>query len=183
MNNDGVNTLVTTCSEEDELSSSDEIVNKEFDKKEFLLGFRENMATAMSVAMSKVISKLLEQPMKDRGEKQRRKNLREKEVKHLTDDTGTGNAIIRSRAASHQSGNMDNVIHQLVRSDSGSSERVRRKIGTEAEHWAAIEKDAAQRKRQAIRSTKRSLKQNCSMPTCREKNLKRFRQLLSERER
>ena len=42
------------------------------------------------------------------------------------------------------------MIHQLVRSDSESSERVRRKIGTEAEHWAAIEKDAAQRKRQAI---------------------------------
>ena len=47
-------------SEEDELSSSDEIVNKEFDKKEFLLGFQKNMATAMSAAMSEVISKLLE---------------------------------------------------------------------------------------------------------------------------
>ena len=108
--------------EEDELSSSDEIVNKEFDKREFLLGFQEKMAAAMSAAMSEVISKLLEQPTKDRGEKQGRKNLREKEVKHLTDDTGTGIAIMRSRATSHQSGNTDNVIHQLVRSDSESSE-------------------------------------------------------------
>ena len=57
---------------------------------------------------------------------------------------------MRSRAASHQSGNTDNVIHQLVRSDSESSERVRRKVGTEAEHWAAVEKDAAQWKRRAI---------------------------------
>ena len=74
-------------SEEDELSSSDEIVNKEFDKKEFLLGFQKNMATAMSAAMSEVMSKLLEQPTKDRREKQRRKNLREKEAKYLTDNT------------------------------------------------------------------------------------------------
>ena len=44
-------------SEEDELSSSDEVVNKEFDKKEFLLGFPENMAAAMSAAMGEVISK------------------------------------------------------------------------------------------------------------------------------
>ena len=124
MNNDGVNTLVTTCSEEDELNSSDEIVNKEFDKKEFLLGFQENMATAMSATMSEVISKLLEQPMKDRGEKQHRKNPRKKEAKHLTDDTGTGSTIMRSRAASHQSGNTESVIRQLVRSDSESSERV-----------------------------------------------------------
>ena len=42
------------------------------------------------------------------------------------------------------------MIHQLVRSDSESSERVQRKIGTEAEHWAAIEKDVAQRKHRAI---------------------------------
>ena len=34
-----------------------------------------------------------------------------------------------------------------------------------------------------FRSTKRPLKQNCSMHTCREENLKRFRQPLSERER
>ena len=30
------------------------------------------------------------------------------------------------------------------------SDRVRRKIGIEAEHWTAVEKDAAQRKRRAI---------------------------------
>ena len=89
-------------SKEDELSSSDEIVNKEFDKKEFLLRFQENMVTAMSAAMSEVISKLLEQPMKDCGEKQCRKNLCEKEAKHLTDDTRTSSAIMRSRAASQK---------------------------------------------------------------------------------
>ena len=113
-------------SKEDELSSSDEVVNKEFDKKEFLLGFQEQMTTAMSAAMStamsEVILKLFEQPTKDCGEKQRRKNLHEKEVKHLTDDTGAGSAIMQSRTTSHQSGNTDNVIHQLVRSDSESSE-------------------------------------------------------------
>ena len=37
-----------------------------------------------------------------------------------------------------------------MRSDSESSERVRRQIRTEAEHWAAIERDAAQRKHRAI---------------------------------
>ena len=57
---------------------------------------------------------------------------------------------MRSRATSHQSGSTDNVISWLVRSDSESSEPVQRKIGTEAEHWVAVEKDAAQRKRRAI---------------------------------
>ena len=51
-------------SEEDELSPSDEVVNKGFNKKEILLGFQasmtEAMSTAMSVAISQVISKLLE---------------------------------------------------------------------------------------------------------------------------
>ena len=42
------------------------------------------------------------------------------------------------------------MICQLVRSDSEASERVRRKLRTGAEHWAAIEKDAAQQKHQAI---------------------------------
>ena len=66
-------------SEEDELSSSDEVVNKEFDKKEYLLRFQEKMATAMSAAMSEVISKLLEEPTKNHGEKQCRKDLRGKD--------------------------------------------------------------------------------------------------------
>ena len=57
-------------SEEDELSSSDEVVNKEFDKNEFLRGFQK--------IISEVISKLLEEPVKNHGEKQRRKNLRKK---------------------------------------------------------------------------------------------------------
>ena len=43
-------------SEEDELSLSDEVVNKEFDKKEFLRGFQKTI--------SEVISKLLEEPVK-----------------------------------------------------------------------------------------------------------------------
>ena len=103
-------------SEEDELISSGEVVNKEFDKKELILELQKTM--------NEVILKLLEGPTKNRGEKQRRKNLREKEAKHLTDDTGTGSAIVQSRTASHQSGNTDNVIRQLVRSDSESSERV-----------------------------------------------------------
>ena len=103
-------------SEEDELSSSDEAVNKEVDTKEFILELQKTM--------NEVILKFLERPMRNRGEKQRRKNPCEKEAKHLADDTGTGNAVMRSRAASHQSGNTDNVIHQLVRSDSESSERV-----------------------------------------------------------
>ena len=109
-------------SKEDELSSSNKVVNKEFDKKEFLLGFQEKIAAAMSVAMSEVILKLLEEPMKNRGEKQHRKNLRRKEAKHVTDDTGAGSVIMRSKAASHMSGNTDNVIHHLVRSDSEASD-------------------------------------------------------------
>ena len=51
-------------SREDELSSSEEFVNKEFNKRELLLGFQvsmtEAMSTAMSTAMSEVISELLE---------------------------------------------------------------------------------------------------------------------------
>ena len=100
--------------------------------------------------MNEVILKLLEGPTKNRGKKQRRKNLRKKEAKCLTDNTETGSAIVQSRAASHQSGNTDNVICQLVRSDSEWSEWVQRKIRTEAEQWAAVEKDAAQQKRWAI---------------------------------
>ena len=123
-------------SEEDDLSSSSEIVNKEFDKTEFLNKFQ--------TGLSKLISSLLEEPTKKHRDKQHRKNLHEKEAKHLTDNTGMGSAIMQSRAASHQSGNTDNVICQLVQSDSESSEQVQRKIRTEAEHWAAIEKDAAQ---------------------------------------
>ena len=104
----------------------------------------------MSAAMSEVISKLLEEHTKNCGEKQHRKNLCGKEAKHLTDDTGAGSVIMRSKAASHMSRNTDNMIHHLVRSDSEVSDWVQRKIGTEAEHWAAVEKDAAQRKCWAI---------------------------------
>ena len=81
-------------SKEDELSSSDEVVNKEFDKKECLLGFQENMVAVMSAGMSEVISKLLEQPTKNHGEKQHRKNLHKKEAKHLTDNTKAGSVIM-----------------------------------------------------------------------------------------
>ena len=62
-------------SEEDELSSSDEVVNKEFDKNEFLHRFQK--------MISGVILKLLEEPVKNHGEKQCRKNLHKKEAKHL----------------------------------------------------------------------------------------------------
>ena len=51
-------------SEEDELSSSGEVVNKKFDKKELLLGLQKTI--------SEVISKLLEEPTKNRREKQHR---------------------------------------------------------------------------------------------------------------
>ena len=83
-------------------------------------------------------------------EKNRVERIYAKKRQKTSSDTGTGTAIMRSRGTSHQSGNTDNVIHQLVRSDSESYERVWRKIGTEADRWAAIEKDAAQRKRRAI---------------------------------
>ena len=73
-------------SKEDELSSSDEAVNKEIDTKEFILELQKTM--------NEVIMKFLERPTRNRGEKQHRKNLREKEAKHLTDDTGTGSAIM-----------------------------------------------------------------------------------------
>ena len=133
-----------------ELSSSEEFVDKEFDKKEFLLRFQVSMTQAMSTAMSEVISKLLEQPAKTCRNKQRRKNLCEREAKHLADDTGTGSIIKQSRPASQCSRNTENVICHLVRSDSEVSEWIRRKIRTEAEHWTAIEKDAAQWKHWAI---------------------------------
>ena len=99
---------------EDELSSSSKVVDKEFNKTEFLNKFQ--------TGLSKLISSLLEELTKKCGDKQCRKNLCEKEAKHLTDDTGTGSVIMQSSAASHQSGNTDNVICQLMRSDSESSE-------------------------------------------------------------
>ena len=117
--------LAPEC-KEDELSSSDKVVNKGFNKKEFVLGFQvsitEAMSTAMSVAMSQVISKLLEQPVKTRGNKKCRKSLHDRDAKHLTDNTGTGSIIMQSRAASQHSGNMENVICNLMRSDSEASE-------------------------------------------------------------
>ena len=73
-------------SEEDELSSSDEAVNKEIDTKELILKLQKTM--------NKVILKLLERPTRNCGEKQGRKNLRKKEAKHLTDDTRTGNTVM-----------------------------------------------------------------------------------------
>ena len=51
-------------SKEDELSSSSEVVDKIFDKKEFLIRFQVSITEAISTAISEVISKLLEQPMK-----------------------------------------------------------------------------------------------------------------------
>ena len=73
-------------SKEDELSSSDEAVNKEIDMKEFILELHKTI--------NEVIVKFIERPMRNHGEKQCRKNLREKEAKHLTDDTRTGGAIM-----------------------------------------------------------------------------------------
>ena len=72
-------------SEEDELSSFDEAVNKEIDTKKFILELQKTI--------NEVIMKLIERPMRNHGGKQCRKNLREKEAKHLTDDNGTGSAI------------------------------------------------------------------------------------------
>ena len=77
-------------SDEDELSSSEEVVNKEFDKKEVLLRFQQNMTEVMT----EVISKLLEQPAKTHGNEQHRKSLCDREAKHLTDDTRTGSIIM-----------------------------------------------------------------------------------------
>ena len=73
-------------SKEDELSSSEEIVDKEFNKTEFLNEFHEGI--------SQLISKSLEQPAETCRNKQRRKNLHDREAKHLTDNTGTGSIIM-----------------------------------------------------------------------------------------
>ena len=57
-------------SEEDELSSSEEAVNKEVDTKEIILELQKTM--------NEVILKLLERPMRNLGEKQCRKNLKKR---------------------------------------------------------------------------------------------------------
>ena len=93
-------------SEEDELSSSSEFVDKEFDKKELLIGFQANINVAISTAISEVISKLPEHPVKKCGDKQCRKNLCDREEKHLTEDTRTGSVIMQSKAASQHSKNI-----------------------------------------------------------------------------
>ena len=69
-------------------------------------------------------SRLLEKPAKKHGDKQRRKNLHDREEKHLTDNTRTGSVIMQSKAASQCSGNTENVICYLVRSDSEASGQV-----------------------------------------------------------
>ena len=127
---------------EDEPSSSSEVVNEKFDKNEFL--------NKIHTGFSQLISRLLEKPAKKCMDKQRRQNPRDREEKYLTDNTRTGSIIMQSKAASQCSKNMENVIQHLVRSDSEASEQVWRKIGAKEEHWAAIEKDAAQWKCQAI---------------------------------
>ena len=111
-------------SKEDELSSSSEVVDMEFDKNEFLIGFQESITEAISTAISKVISKLLEQPVKKHGDKRCRKNLHDREEKHLTDDTGMSSIVMQSKATSQHSGNTENVICHLVKSNLEVSERV-----------------------------------------------------------
>ena len=59
-------------SDEDELSSSDEVVNKEFDTKELIL--------ILQKTMNEVISKFLEQPAKTCRNKQHRKDLCEEKA-------------------------------------------------------------------------------------------------------
>ena len=66
-------------SEEDELSSSSEVVDKKFNKTEFL--------NELHTGFSQLISRLLKKLAKKCRDKQCRKNLHEKEAKHLTDDT------------------------------------------------------------------------------------------------
>ena len=104
----------------------------------------------LHTGFSQLISRRLEKPTKTCRKEQHRKYLCDKEAKNLTDDTGTGSVIMQSRATSHQSRNTENVIHYLVRSDSEASGQVQRKIRIEAEHWAAVGKNAVQWKRQAI---------------------------------
>ena len=61
-------------SDEDELSSSEEVVDKEFNKMEFLNKFQKGM--------TKSITKLIEQPAKTCGNKEhRKKNQHDREVK------------------------------------------------------------------------------------------------------
>ena len=74
------------------------------------------------MSINEVISKLLEQPTKKHGDKQHRKNLSDREEKHLTDNTGIGSIAMRSKATSQHSGNTENVICHLMRSDSEVSE-------------------------------------------------------------
>ena len=69
-------------SDEYEPSSSEEVVNKPFDKMEFLNKFQWSMTEVMFPAMSQVISKLLEQPVKTCENKQCRK-LKEKAMPPL----------------------------------------------------------------------------------------------------
>ena len=52
------------------------------------------MLASISTAMSEVISKLLEQPVKNHGDRQCRKSLCKREGKHLADNTGTGSIIM-----------------------------------------------------------------------------------------
>ena len=67
-------------SDEDELSSSEEVVDKPFDKMEFLNKFQWSMTVVMSTALSQVISNLLEQPVKICRNKQHRKLLHEEKA-------------------------------------------------------------------------------------------------------
>ena len=69
-----------------------------------------------------------------------------------TNDT---NSVMRWNSIdSHQTIETDHIICQSVRSDSGSTDCVQQKIGTTADHWAAVEKHGAQQKCQVIQLEK-----------------------------
>ena len=63
-----------------------------------------------------MISKLFKQPVKKCGDKWHRKDLFDREEKHLTEDLGTGGVIMWSKAASQHSKNTENVLCHLVQS-------------------------------------------------------------------
>ena len=104
---------------------------------EFLNVFQK----AINNMITQTITKVAEEPSSPKHSK---RLCEKKDIPPPPKTNDTNNVVRWNSINSHQTIEMDNIICQFVRSDSGSTDSVWLKIGMTADHWAAVEKDAAQ---------------------------------------
>ena len=131
----------------DEEISSETSVEKRFNKMEFLNVFQK--------AVNDMITQMIMKVAEELSSPKRSKRLCEKKAMPPPPKTNDTNSVMRQNSIdSHQTTETDNIIPQFIRSDSGSTDHVGQKIRMTADHWAVVEKDAAQGKRQGIQLEK-----------------------------